>query len=55
MYELKVTVYTPESSLRNPARMLREMFGDLLAGRDLAWQVALRDTLSWPYQMKNNL
>lgn len=41
--ELKVTVYTPESSLRNPARMLREMLGDLLAGRELAWQLALRD------------
>lgn len=43
MNELKITVYTPESSLRNPARMLREMFGDLLAGRELAWQLALRD------------
>lgn len=43
MSELKITVYTPESSLRNPARMLREMFGDLLAGRELAWQLALRD------------
>jgi len=43
MSELKTTVYTPESSLRNPARMLREMFSDLLAGRELAWQLALRD------------
>lgn len=43
MSELKITVYTPESSLRNPARMLREMFSDLLASRDLAWQLALRD------------
>lgn len=41
--ELKVTLYTPESSLRNPAKMLREMFGDLLAGRELAWQLAQRD------------
>jgi lipopolysaccharide transport system permease protein len=43
MAGLRVTVYTPESSLRNPARMLREMFGDLLAGRELARQLALRD------------
>jgi lipopolysaccharide transport system permease protein len=43
MADLKVTVYTPESSLRNPRKMLREMFGDLLAGRELAWQLALRD------------
>ncbi|TCJ14750.1 ABC transporter permease [Parasulfuritortus cantonensis] len=43
MADLKVTVYTPESSLRNPRRMLRDMFGDLLAGRELAWQLALRD------------
>jgi lipopolysaccharide transport system permease protein len=43
MADLKVTVYTPESSLRNPRKMPREMFGDLLAGRELAWQLALRD------------
>jgi lipopolysaccharide transport system permease protein len=39
----KVTLYTPESSLRHPAKMVREMFQDLLAGRELAWQLALRD------------
>jgi lipopolysaccharide transport system permease protein len=43
MSDLKVTIYTPESSLRNPIRMFREMFLDLLAGRELAWQLALRD------------
>lgn len=43
MSELKTTTYTPESSLRNPVRMLREMFGDFLASRELAWQLALRD------------
>ena len=41
--ELPVTVYTPESSLRNPARMVRSMFRDLLASRELAWQLAVRD------------
>jgi lipopolysaccharide transport system permease protein len=43
MHELPVTVYTPESSLRNPARMVRSMFRDLLASRELAWQLAVRD------------
>lgn len=43
MNEPKITVYTPESSLRDPVRMVREMFADLLASRDLAWQLALRD------------
>lgn len=43
MNDIKVTIYTPESSLRNPAGLLREMLHDLLAGRELAWQLALRD------------
>jgi lipopolysaccharide transport system permease protein len=38
-----VTVYTPDSSLANPAKMLREMFRDLLASRELAWRLAVRD------------
>ena len=38
-----ITVYTPESSLRHPARMLATMFHDLVAGRELAWQLAVRD------------
>jgi lipopolysaccharide transport system permease protein len=40
---LPVTVYTPDSRLQHPARMLREMFGDLWAGRELAWRLAVRD------------
>lgn len=43
MNDIKITIYTPESSLRNPAGLLREMLHDLLAGRELAWQLALRD------------
>ena len=43
MKKRKVTVYTPESSLRDPTRMLRNMFHDLIAGRELAWQLAVRD------------
>lgn len=38
-----ITVYTPESSLRNTGRMLQHMFRDLLLGRELAWQLAVRD------------
>lgn len=43
MSELPVTIYTPESSLASPAKMLREMFADLAAGRELAWRLAVRD------------
>lgn len=41
--ELPITVYTPDSRLQNPARMLREMFADLWSGRELAWRLAVRD------------
>ena len=40
---LKKTIYSPDSSLASPAKMLREMFADLLAGRELAWRLAVRD------------
>ena len=43
MAEHKVTIYTPESSLRSPRQMLRAMFADLWAGRELAWRLAIRD------------
>jgi lipopolysaccharide transport system permease protein len=32
MSPLPIKTYTPESSLRNPAKLLREMIRDLLAG-----------------------
>jgi lipopolysaccharide transport system permease protein len=38
-----VTVYSPDSSLASPAVMVREMFRDLWAGRQLAWRLAVRD------------
>ncbi|MGB5830448.1 MAG: ABC transporter permease [Thiohalocapsa sp.] len=41
--ELPVTVYTPESSLRHPAKMLRDMRRDLAASRELAWRLTVRD------------
>jgi len=37
------TVHTPESHLRHPLRLAREMVGALAASRSLAWQLALRD------------
>ncbi|UOO13128.1 MULTISPECIES: ABC transporter permease [unclassified Synechocystis] len=38
-----VIVYTPESRLRHPVILLREMRRDLLASRGLAWQLLVRD------------
>jgi len=43
MKELQVKVYTPESVLRGPSGMIRDMVADLLAGRELAWRLAVRD------------
>ncbi len=40
---MTITIYTPESQIRNPRVMLRTMFRDLWAGRELAWQLAVRD------------
>jgi len=39
----KTTVYTPDSTMRHPVRMLADMLHDLIAGRELAWQLAVRD------------
>ena len=39
----KVAIYTPESTLRHPFRMFADMLYDLIAGRELAWQLAIRD------------
>lgn len=36
-------VHTPESAIRRPGRLLREMAADLRASRPLAWSLALRD------------
>lgn len=46
MNKNNITIYTPESSLRNPVHMMRKMFRDLMASRDLAWQLAMRDIKS---------
>ena len=42
--DLPVTVYSPESALRQPGKMLRDMSRDLWSSRDLAWRIFLRDT-----------
>jgi lipopolysaccharide transport system permease protein len=42
--ELPVVISTPESSLRHPAQMFRAMFRDLVASRELAWRLFVRDT-----------
>ena len=41
--DLPVTIYTPESQLRTPGRLLRLMARDFLAGRELAWRLFIRD------------
>jgi len=38
-----LTVYTPDSLMRHPVRMIADMVRDLIAGRELAWQLAVRD------------
>jgi lipopolysaccharide transport system permease protein len=35
--------YTPQSELRHPKRMFRQMWRDLLAARSLAWRLMIRD------------
>lgn len=43
MLEPHVTVYTPDSSLATPRKMLADMFRDVVRGRHLAWRLAVRD------------
>lgn len=43
MNTLFKSVYTPESAIRHPIKLLREMFRDLLASRELAWRLFVRD------------
>lgn len=40
---LPVRVYSPESDLAHPRRMVRAMWADLVASRELAWRLAVRD------------
>lgn len=43
MNEPAISIYTPDSSLSNPLILVREMFRDLFASRELAWRLAVRD------------
>ncbi|MBD0386522.1 MAG: ABC transporter permease [Nostoc sp. C3-bin3] len=38
-----VVVYTPESLLRHPKQLFQQMWRDLLASRELAWRLMVRD------------
>ncbi len=40
---METTVYTPESQLRTPGRLVAAMWRDLLASRELAWRLLVRD------------
>lgn len=40
---LPVTIYTPESPVRNPVRLAREMGRSVVAARELAWRLFVRD------------
>ena len=38
-----VSIYTPQSRIRHPIRLLKEMFADLKNSRELAWRLFRRD------------
>jgi len=41
--QLPITHYTPESKIRHPITLIKEMFRDLKSSRELAWRLAIRD------------
>lgn len=41
--EPQYVIYTPESRLRHPLQLFKEMGRDLLASRELAWRLIVRD------------
>lgn len=43
MDEQRITIYTPDSLLIKPLKMFREMLRDLVASRELAWRLTIRD------------
>jgi lipopolysaccharide transport system permease protein len=43
MNDPTITIYTNEAAIRRPAQMIKGMAKDLLAGRELAMQLAIRD------------
>ena len=40
---MKITVYTPDSLIRSPRKLIKEMFGDLVRSHELAWRLSVRD------------
>lgn len=42
-HQLAEVIHTPESSLKHPLRLLQQMWRDLLASRELAWRLMVRD------------
>nr|WP_026733792.1 ABC transporter permease [Fischerella sp. PCC 9605] len=42
-YRLPEVIHTPESSLRYPIQLFKQMWRDLLASRELAWRLMVRD------------
>ncbi|MBF1989214.1 ABC transporter permease [Fischerella thermalis] len=42
-HQLPEVIHTPESSLKHPLRLLQQMWRDLLASRELAWRLMVRD------------
>ncbi len=41
--DIPLAIYTPESQLRKPGHLLRSMWHDLKASRELAWRLFVRD------------
>jgi lipopolysaccharide transport system permease protein len=41
--KLPEVIYTPESQMRTPGKLLRSMFSDLKASRELGWRLFVRD------------
>ncbi len=41
--DLNITTYTPESRIRHPISLVKEMWRDLKASRELAWRLVIRD------------
>ncbi len=43
MNDLPTTIYTPESPVKHPIRLIRALGRDILAARELAWRLFVRD------------
>jgi len=43
MKKLRISIYTPESSLANPLKLVREIWSDAVLGRGLSLRLAVRD------------